>query len=64
MKNARRFVTEDHVDLILGSAATPIAVAMADVAAEAQTVQLALSPMPPLPEARTRGRSACRSRPR
>jgi branched-chain amino acid transport system substrate-binding protein len=50
VKNARRFVTEDHVDLILGSAATPIAVAMAPIAAEAQTVQLTLSPIPPLPE--------------
>jgi branched-chain amino acid transport system substrate-binding protein len=50
VKNARRFVTEDHVDLILGSAATPIAVAMAPVAAEAHTVQLSLSPMPPLPD--------------
>ena len=35
--------------MILGSAATPIAVAMADVAAEGQTVQLALSPID-LPE--------------
>jgi branched-chain amino acid transport system substrate-binding protein len=50
VKNARRFVTEDHVDLILGSAATPIAVAMAPIAAEAHTVQLSLSPSPPLPE--------------
>ncbi|NKI97285.1 ABC transporter substrate-binding protein [Rhizobacter sp. SG703] len=49
VKNARRFVTEDKVDLIVGSAATPIAIAMSDVAAEAQTVQLALSPIP-LPE--------------
>ena len=45
VKNARRFVTEDKVDLILGSAATPIAIAMSDVAAESQTVQLALSPI-------------------
>ena len=45
IKNARRFITEDKVDLILGSAATPIAIAMSDVAAEGQTVQLALSPM-------------------
>jgi branched-chain amino acid transport system substrate-binding protein len=50
VKNARRFVTEDHVDLILGSAATPVAVAMEPVAAEAQTVQLSLSPTPPLPD--------------
>ena len=45
VKNARRFVTEDKVDLMLGSAATPIAAAMADVAAEGQTVQLMLSPV-------------------
>jgi branched-chain amino acid transport system substrate-binding protein len=45
VKNARRFVTEDKVDLIVGSAATPIAVAMSDVAAESQTVQLTLSPI-------------------
>ena len=45
IKNARRFITEDKVDLILGSAATPIAIAMSDVAAEGQTVQLALSPI-------------------
>ncbi len=49
VKNARRFVTEDHVDIIVGSAATPIAIAMSDVAAEGQTVQLALSPIE-LPE--------------
>lgn len=49
VKNARRFITEDKVDLILGSAATPIAVAMSDVAAEGQTVQLTLSPID-LPE--------------
>ena len=45
VKNARRFVTEDKVDLIVGSAATPIAAAMSDVAAEGQTVQLMLSPV-------------------
>jgi len=49
VKNARRFVTEDKVDIIVGSSATPIAIAMSDVAAEAQTVQLTLSPIP-LPE--------------
>ena len=45
VKNARRFVTEDKVDIIIGSAATPIAAAMSDVAAEGQTVQLMLSPV-------------------
>jgi len=49
VKNARRFVTDDRVDLILGSAVTPVAVAMAPVAAEGETTQLALSPaaLPP-----------------
>ena len=48
-KNAKRFVTEDKVDIIMGSAATPVAIAMADVAAESKTVQLAFSPaqLPP-----------------
>jgi branched-chain amino acid transport system substrate-binding protein len=45
-QNARRFVTEDKVDLILGSGATPVAIAMADVASEAKTTQLAMSPAP------------------
>lgn len=44
-KNARRFVTEDKVDLILGSTSTPAAIAISDVAAGARTVQLATSPM-------------------
>jgi len=49
VKNARRFISEDKVDAIVGSAATPVAVAVSDVAAEGQTVQLALSPIE-LPE--------------
>ncbi|TMH13260.1 MAG: ABC transporter substrate-binding protein [Betaproteobacteria bacterium] len=44
VKNAKRFVSEDKVDIIMGSAATPVAIAMADVAAESGTVQLAFSP--------------------
>ena len=43
--NARRFVTEDKVDLIIGSCLTPVAAAMTPVAAEAKTVQLAGSPV-------------------
>ena len=34
VSNARRFVTEDKVDIIIGSAATPVAIPMADVAME------------------------------
>jgi branched-chain amino acid transport system substrate-binding protein len=45
VSNARRFVTEDHVDMIIGSCLTPVAAAMAPVAAEAKTVQLAASPV-------------------
>ncbi|HEX7439793.1 MAG TPA: ABC transporter substrate-binding protein [Caldimonas sp.] len=43
--NAKRFVTEDKVDIIGGSAATPVAAAMAEVAADSQTVQIAFSPV-------------------
>ncbi len=45
VKNARRFVTEDKVDVIVGSAATPVGIAMADVALESKTVQLAATPI-------------------
>ena len=49
VKIATRFVTDDKVDIIMGSVATPVAIPMAGVAAEAQTVQLSFSPavLPP-----------------
>ena len=49
VKNARRFVSDDKVDLIVGSAATPVGIAMADVAMESQTPQLLATPaaLPP-----------------
>jgi branched-chain amino acid transport system substrate-binding protein len=43
--NARRFVTEDKVDMIIGSCITTVAAAMTPVATEAKTVQLAASPV-------------------
>ncbi len=43
--NARRFVTEDKVDMIIGSCITAVAAAMSDIASEAGTVQLAASPV-------------------
>ena len=43
--NARRFVTDDKVDVIIGSCITTVAAAMADIASEASTVQLAGSPV-------------------
>lgn len=49
VKNARRFVTDEKVDLIIGSAATPVGIAMADVAMDSQTPQLLATPagLPP-----------------
>jgi branched-chain amino acid transport system substrate-binding protein len=44
VQNARRLITEDKADVIVGSVTTPVAVAMADVCAEGKTVQLMLSP--------------------
>ncbi len=45
VSNARRFVTEDKVDMIIGSCITAVAAAMAPVASEAKTVQLAAAPV-------------------
>ena len=45
VQNTRKFINEDKVDIIVGSVATPVAAAMADVAAEGKTVQLMLSPV-------------------
>jgi branched-chain amino acid transport system substrate-binding protein len=45
VSTARRFVTEDKVDMIIGSCITTVAAAMAPVATEAKTVQLAASPV-------------------
>ena len=45
VSNVRRFVSEDKVDIIIGSTITPVAAAMAPVAAEAKTVQMAASPV-------------------
>jgi branched-chain amino acid transport system substrate-binding protein len=47
-KNARKFVSEDKVDAMMGSNGVPSAVAMAQVAAESKTPLIALTPMPPL----------------
>jgi len=44
-QNARRFVTENKVDVIVGSGATPVGIAIADVALESRTPQLVLSPI-------------------
>jgi branched-chain amino acid transport system substrate-binding protein len=43
VKNARKFVSEDKVDIILGSTITPNSLAMVDVAAEAETPMIAMA---------------------
>ncbi|HEX4234816.1 MAG TPA: ABC transporter substrate-binding protein [Caldimonas sp.] len=49
VQNTRKFITEDHADVIVGSVTTPVAIAMADVCTEGKTPQLMLSPasLPP-----------------
>ncbi|MDZ7856693.1 ABC transporter substrate-binding protein [Sphaerotilus sp.] len=44
VQNAKRFVSEDKVDIVMGSVATPVAIAMADTVAEAATPHFMLSP--------------------
>ncbi|MFD1711707.1 ABC transporter substrate-binding protein [Ottowia sp. GY511] len=43
--HAKRFVTNDKVDILMGSVATPVAAAIAQVAEESQTPQLSWSPV-------------------
>jgi branched-chain amino acid transport system substrate-binding protein len=42
--NAKKFVTEDKADIVMGSAATPVAIAMADTLADSGTPQFMFSP--------------------
>ena len=42
--NAKKFITEDKADIVMGSAATPVAIAMAGPIAESETVQFMFSP--------------------
>lgn len=44
-KNARRFISEEKVDIILGSSSVAPSIAMSEVAAEGKTVQIAFSPI-------------------
>jgi hypothetical protein len=60
VQNARRFVTEDKVDMIIGSGVTPVAIAIADVAAEIQDGAAGHQRPSACRPARTPGPSACR----
>jgi branched-chain amino acid transport system substrate-binding protein len=44
VKNVRRLITEDNVDVIIGSSSTPTVLAAANVAAELKTPQIACAP--------------------
>jgi len=44
-KNARKLVSEDKVDVLIGSSTTPATVAIAEVANESATPQVAISPV-------------------
>jgi len=43
--NARRFVTDDKVDMIFGGSITTVSAAVAPVAAEAKTAQISIAPV-------------------
>lgn len=52
VKNARRFVAEDKVDVMIGSTTTPTSMAMAEIAAESKTPLIVKAPLAPLDPAR------------
>lgn len=52
VKNARRLVQDDKVDVIVGSTSTPTAVVIMDVAVETKTAQIAMAPVVIPPEKR------------
>lgn len=45
VRAARKLVSEDHADIIMGSSSVPASLAIAEVAAETKTPQVALSPL-------------------
>lgn len=53
VKNARKLITEDNADVIMGSSSVPNNHAIAEVATELKTAQIALAPMSLPPEKMT-----------
>jgi branched-chain amino acid transport system substrate-binding protein len=47
VKNARKLVSEDKVDVLIASTATPTSMAILEVAVETRTPQIAMAPVPP-----------------
>ncbi|MCB1958056.1 MAG: ABC transporter substrate-binding protein [Rhodocyclaceae bacterium] len=52
-KNARKLVTEDQVDVLVGSSVTPSSLAIAEVAVESRTPQISIAPINLPPEKNT-----------
>lgn len=50
VKNARKFVSEDKVDVLIAATATPTSMAILEVAFETKTPQIAMAPLPPAGE--------------
>jgi branched-chain amino acid transport system substrate-binding protein len=50
VQNARRFVTDDKVDMLFGGSITTVSAAIAPVAAEAKTTQISIAPVGVPPE--------------
>jgi len=47
VKNARKMVAEDKADVLIAASATPVSMAILEVAFETKTPQIALAPVPP-----------------
>jgi len=47
VKNAKKLTAEDHVDVLIGSTATPPTLAILEVAFESKTPQISMAPIPP-----------------
>ncbi len=50
VRNARKLIDQDKVDLIIGSSSVPTAISVAGIAQELKTPQISLSPTPIKPE--------------
>jgi branched-chain amino acid transport system substrate-binding protein len=52
VKNARKMISEDKIDVLIGSSTVPTSLALVEVANETKTPQLALAPIAPAPDKR------------
>ena len=52
VKNARKMISEDKIDVLIGASTVPTSLALVEVANETKTPQLALAPVTPAPDKR------------